>query len=219
MAASRRIVPYASHLKEGRWQSVSITAEKNLLGRTLKGKTLGIWGYGKIGKIIASYGKAFGMQILIWGREASRNQARKDGYQVTEDKQSFFANADIVSLHLRLNEDTNGIVKHEDLAKMKTDALFVNTSRAELVEKGALTSALINGRPGQAAIDVFEEEPVQVDLPLLRMENVLATPHLGYVEENSYELYLGAAFQNILDFEKGETKSVLNPDAIKKLQS
>ena len=214
MAASRRIVPYASNLKQGRWQNVSMTAEKNLLGRTLKGSTLGVWGYGKIGKIVAGYGKAFGMYILIWGREKSRIQALKDGHQVAESKQQFFASADIVSVHLRLNEATHGIVKEKDLEQMKTDALFVNTSRAELVEKGALASALNNGRPGQAAIDVFEDEPVQANTTILGMENILATPHLGYVEQNSYELYFGAAFQNILDYTNGETKSVLNHAAL-----
>ena len=216
MAASRKIVPYASHLKEGGWQRTSMNAENNLLGCTLKGKVLGIWGYGKIGKLIAGYGKAFGMQILVWGREPSRDQAKKDGVLVAESKQDFFARADVLSLHLRLNPATEGIVKREDLAAMKPDALFVNTSRAELVEAGALLAALQEGRPGQAALDVFEEEPLAISSPLLRLENVLATPHLGYVEKNSYELYFGAAFQNILDYASGNMKSVLNPEAIPK---
>ncbi len=216
MAASRKIVPYASHLKEGGWQRTSMNAENNLLGCTLKGKVLGIWGYGKIGKLIAGYGKAFGMQILVWGREPSRDQAKKDGVLVAESKQDFFARADVLSLHLRLNPATEGIVKREDLAAMKPDALFVNTSRAELVEAGALLAALQEGRPGQAALDVFEEEPLAISSPLLRLENVLATPHLGYVEKNSYELYFGAAFQNILDYASGNMKSVLNPEAITK---
>lgn len=210
MASSRKIPEYASHLKQGLWQMSSIHPEQNRLGRVLKGKTLGIWGYGKIGKMIAGYGKAFGMQILVWGREASQLQASTDGCQVAASKQEFFELSDVISMHLRLNEATRGIVTAADLALMKTDALFVNTSRAELVETGALESALASGQPGFAALDVFENEPLNLKSPLLTMENVLATPHLGYVEQDSYEIYFRAAFQNIVDFANGTPKNVLN---------
>ncbi|MES2072326.1 MAG: NAD(P)-dependent oxidoreductase, partial [Pseudomonadota bacterium] len=193
------------------WQTASLHAEHNTLGWVLKRKTLGIWGYGKIGKMIAAYGKAFGMNVLVWGREPSRAQAVADGYQAAASKEAFFAESDVISLHLRLNDATRGIVTAPDLALMKSTALFVNTSRAELVAAGALEAALPQGRPGFAALDVFETEPLPVDNPLLRMENVLATPHLGYVEQDSYELYFRAAFQNVVDFAAGTPKNVLSP--------
>ncbi len=214
MAASRRIPRYVSNLQQGRWQSVSATPQNNVLGTVLKGRTLAIWGYGKIGRMIAAYGKAFGMRVLIWGREASRDAALKDGYLAAESKQQFFADADVLTLHLRLNEATRGIVEAADLALMKPTAIFVNTSRAELVADGALLPALQQGRPGYAALDVYETEPLAPDSPLLRMENVLATPHLGYVEKDSYELYFRAAFQNVVEFANGTPKNVLNPDAL-----
>jgi D-3-phosphoglycerate dehydrogenase len=216
MAASRKIPQYAANLKQGVWQASSLSPEHNLLGTVLKGKTLGIWGYGKIGRMIAGYGKAFGMQMLIWGRAASREQALQDGYRAAASKDAFFSEADIVSLHLRLNPDTTGIVTGDDFAHMKSTALFVNTSRAELVAAGALQAALQQGRPGYAAIDVFENEPLAPDSPLLRMANVLATPHLGYVEKYSYELYFGAAFQNIVDFANGTPRNVVNPEVLNK---
>jgi len=209
MAASRRLTNYASLLKQGTWQATSIRSEYNQLGRVLKKRTLGIWGYGKIGKLIASYGKAFGMHVLIWGRPASLAQAATDGFAVASSKEAFFAEADVISMHLRLNDATRGIVKQADLDLMKPDALFVNTSRAELVEADALLKALDLGRPGFAAIDVFESEPVAPDHPLLHRENVLATPHLGYVEKDSYELYFSVAFQNIVDFSNGTPKNIL----------
>ena len=209
MAASRRLTNYASLLQQGTWQATSIRSEYNQLGRVLKKRTLGIWGYGKIGKLIASYGKAFGMRVLIWGRFASLAQATSDGFAVASSKEAFFAEADVISMHLRLNDATRGIVKQADLDLMKPDALFVNTSRAELVEADALLKALDQGRPGFAAIDVFESEPVAPDHPLLRRENVLATPHLGYVEKDSYELYFSVAFQNIVDFANGTPKNIL----------
>ncbi len=211
MAAARKIPQYAGLLKDGVWQTASLHAEHNTLGWVLKRKTLGIWGYGKIGKMIAAYGKAFGMNVLVWGREPSRAQAVADGYQAAASKEAFFAESDVISLHLRLNDATRGIVTAPDLALMKSTALFVNTSRAELVAAGALEAALPQGRPGFAALDVFETEPLPVDNPLLRMENVLATPHLGYVEQDSYELYFRAAFQNVVDFAAGTPKNVLSP--------
>jgi D-3-phosphoglycerate dehydrogenase len=214
MAASRRIPAYASSLKEGLWQTASLVPAHNRLGTALKGKTLGVWGYGKIGRMIAGYGKAFGMDVMVWGRDASRAQAAQDGYRSAASRHAFFAEADVLSLHLRLNDATRGIVTAQDLAFMKPDALFVNTSRAELVAEGALLAALEQGRPGQAALDVYETEPLPPDSPLLRMENVLATPHLGYVEKNSYELYFGAAFQNLVDYAAGTPKNILNPAAL-----
>jgi D-3-phosphoglycerate dehydrogenase len=215
MAASRKIPQYAANLRDGLWQTASVTPELNTLGTVLKGKTLAIWGYGRIGKLIAGYGKAFGMKVVIWGREGSRSAAESDGYYAAASRDAFFAEADVLSLHLRLNEATRGAVTADDLARMKHTALFVNTSRAELVAEGALDIALRTGHPGYAALDVFESEPLPSDTPLLRYANVLATPHIGYVEKDSYELYLGAAFRNIIDFANGAPKNVLNPEALK----
>ena len=212
MASSRKIKQYANNLRDGLWQTASTNPTNNGLGRVLKHRRLGIWGYGKIGKLVAGYGQAFGMQVWIWGSEANRNRAQQDGYQIATSKETFFAQSDIISLHLRLSERSRSIVNANDLALMKTDALFVNTSRAELVQSGALEAALKLGRPGYAAIDVFESEPVSKQNPLLQMENVLATPHLGYVEQESYELYFRAAFQHIVDFANGNPRNVLNPN-------
>jgi D-3-phosphoglycerate dehydrogenase len=213
MAASRKIPQYVANLKDGLWQTVSTLPEHNVLGTVLKGRTLGIWGYGKIGRMIAGYGNAFGMKVMVWGRDASRESAVRDGHAAAASKDAFFADSDVVSLHLRLNDATRGIVSGADLARMKSTALFVNTSRAELVQAGALEVALQQGRPGYAALDVFETEPLPAGSPLLRMENVLASPHLGYVEKDSYELYFRAAFQNVVDFANGTPKNVLNPIA------
>lgn len=215
MDASRRVSQYAGYLKQGVWQSASPLPQHNRLGVALKGRTLGIWSYGKIGRKIAGYGKAFGMQVLVWGREPSRQAAQQDGYSVAASKEQFFAQSDVLTLHLRLNDATRGIVQAADLAAMKPTAILVNTSRAELVAEGALEAALAAGRPGQAALDVFEQEPLAPDSPLLRMDNVLATPHLGYVEKDGYELYFDAAFRNIVDFANGTPKNVLNPEALK----
>lgn len=168
---------------------------QHLLGTTLRGRTLGIYGYGKIGSLVAGYGRALGMRVLVWGREGSQTRARKDGYEVGP----IFAESDVLSLHLRLTEETRGIVTAADLGRMKRDALLVNTSRAELIEQGALEAALRAGRPGFAAVDVYEDEP-PVDDPLLSMPNVLCTPHLGYVEKDSYELYFGQAFDSVNAF-------------------
>jgi D-3-phosphoglycerate dehydrogenase len=214
MAASRKIVPYANNLKQGLWQTASINPELNGLGRTLKGRTLAIWGYGKIGRMVAGYGKAFGMQILVWGSENSRAAAMADGFQAAPSREAFFEQADVLSLHLRLNDATRGIVTAEDLARMKRDALFVNTSRAELVAENALEEALHRGRPGFAALDVFTDEPLPAESPLLKIPTVLATPHLGYVEKDSYELYFKVAFENVVNFANGKPANILNPDAL-----
>jgi D-3-phosphoglycerate dehydrogenase len=215
MAASRKIVPYANNLKDGLWQTASINPALNRIGVALKGRTLAVWGYGKIGKLIAGYGKAFGMQVLVWGREGSLAAAAADGHAVAASKQAFFAEADVLTVHLRLVEATRGIVTAADLALMKPTSLFVNTSRAELVEAEALETALRQGRPGSAALDVFVNEPLAADAALLRMPTVLATPHLGYVEQDGYELYFEAAFRNVLAFAAGEPSNILNPEALK----
>lgn len=216
MAASRRIVPYANNLKDGLWQTASINPQLNGLGRVLKGRTLAIWSYGKIGKMVAGYGKAFGMRVLVWGGEQSRAAAVADGHEAAASREAFFEQADALTLHLRLADATRGIVTADDLARMKPDALFVNTSRAELVAPGALEAALRHGRPGWAALDVFTDEPLPADAELLRMPTVLATPHLGYVEKDSYELYFRAAFENVVSFANGNPTNILNPEALTK---
>ncbi|MNN08683.1 putative 2-hydroxyacid dehydrogenase [compost metagenome] len=214
MAAQRKIVPYAQHLQEGLWQTSSLEPARNTLGTVLKGRTLAIWGYGKIGQLIAGYGRAFGMSILVWGSEASRAAAVAAGDTAAESREAFFEQADVLSLHLRLSDKTRGLVTAEDLARMKPASLFVNTSRAELVADGALEAALPQGRPGAAALDVFTDEPLPPGSPLLQLPNVLATPHLGYVERDSYELYFRYALQNIVDFAQGQYTRLLNPEVL-----
>ena len=218
MAAMRRIPHYVAHLKHGAWQqaglkSASMPANFGL-GSVLKGKTLGLWSYGKIGQIMAGYGRAFGMRVVVWGREASRERARADGFEVAASKAEFFQHSDVLSLHLRLNPETQGIVTLEDLSRMKPTALFVNTSRAELLEPDALIAALNRGRPGLAAVDVFESEPTLQGHALLRLENCICTPHIGYVEQDSYEMYFGAAFDNVINFIKGTPTNIVNPGAL-----
>ncbi|MGK5043912.1 D-2-hydroxyacid dehydrogenase family protein [Janthinobacterium sp. GB1R12] len=214
MAAQRKIVPYAQHLQEGLWQTSSLEPARNTLGTVLKGRTLAIWGYGKIGQLIAGYGRAFGMTILVWGSEASRAAAVAAGDTAAASREAFFEQADVLSLHLRLSDKTRGLVTAEDLARMKPTSLFVNTSRAELVAEGALEAALPQGRPGAAALDVFTDEPLPPGSPLLLLPNVLATPHLGYVERDSYELYFRYALQNIVDFAQGQCTRLLNPEVL-----
>ena len=211
MAAQRKIVPYAQHLKEGLWQTASIEPALNTLGSTLQGRTLAIWGYGRIGQLVAGYGRAFGMRVLVWGSEASRAAAVAAGDTAAASREELFAQADVLSLHLRLSDATRGIVTASDLARMQPTALFVNTSRAELVADGALEAALQQGRPGAAALDVFTEEPLPPTSLLLQLPNVLATPHLGYVEQDSYALYFRYALQNIVDFAQGQCTRLLNP--------
>lgn len=211
MAASRHIVPYAMHLQAGMWQSNGSLG----LGRSLEGLTFGIWGYGKIGRRIARYAQAFGMHVMIWGSEQSRTLAVQDGFSAAPSRAAFFEQADILSLHLRLNEETRYSVTQEDLLRMKTDALLVNISRAELIAPGALAAALDQGRPGFAALDVFESEPANLDNePLLNRHNVLCTPHIGYVEHNSYELYFRTAFENLISFAQGQPQNIANPLAL-----
>lgn len=218
MAAMRRLPHYIGNLKHGAWQQSGLKASSmppNFgIGTNLSGKKLGIWGYGKIGKIVAGYGKAFGMQVIVWGSEASREAAVQDGYVAAPTRELFFAHSDVVSLHLRLTDTTQHAVKATDLALMKPSAILINTSRAELIEPDALISALNRGRPGMAAVDVFETEPILQGHALLRLENCICTPHIGYVEQGNYEEYFGAAFDNVVNFIKGTPTNILNPGAL-----
>ena len=219
MAAMRRLPQYIGNLKHGAWQQSGLKAAsmpQNFgLGLVLKSRTLGIWGFGKIGQTVAGYGKAFGMQVIVWGSEASRERAREAGYLAAPSRESFFEVCDVLSLHLRLHDATRGIVTLESLSRMKPTALLVNTSRAELIEEGALVSALNRGRPGLAAVDVFESEPILQGHPLLRLENAVCTPHIGYVESDSYELYFKAAFENVVNFIAGTPTNIVNPEALR----
>jgi D-3-phosphoglycerate dehydrogenase len=204
LASMRRIAEEAAALKAGRWQTT--------LGVALRGRTLGIFGYGNIGRLVAGYGRAFGMRVLVWGREGSVARARQDGLDVAGAREALFESADILSLHVRLATATRGLVGAADLARMKPSSLFVNTSRAELVEPGALASALAAGRPGFAAVDVYDAEPA-LDDPLLRSEHALCTPHLGYVERDTYEQYFGAAFDQLNLFATGGAVDAINAGA------
>ncbi len=222
MAAMRRLPQYIGNLKHGAWQQSGLKAASmppNFgVGMVLKGKTLGIWGYGKIGRLVAGYGRAFGMEVLVWGSELSRERARADGHTAADSCEAFFETADVLSVHLRLDDATRGIVRLDALSRMKPTALFVNTSRAELVEDNALVAALNRGRPGLAAVDVFETEPILQGHPLLRLEDAICTPHIGYVEQDSYELYFGAAFENVVNFIHGTPTNLVNPEALKVLR-
>ncbi|CAH0182904.1 (S)-sulfolactate dehydrogenase [Pseudomonas sp. Bi70] len=207
--ARRQLFPAMRAMYAGQWQVN--------LGQRLAGQTLGIWGYGKIGQRLARYAQAFEMSVLVWGSEASRQAALADGHRAASSRAAFFAEADVLSLHLRLVEATRHLVTAADLALMKPSALLVNTSRAELIAPGALLEALNKGRPGFAALDVFEQEPlVDIDHPLLRHPGVLCTPHLGYVEREGYELYFGDAFANVRAFFAGEDCALANPQVIAK---
>ena len=219
LAAMRRLPQYIGNLKHGAWQSSGLRSASmppNFgLGMVLQGKTLGIWGYGRIGKVVAGYGRAFGMNVTVWGSERSRAEAVADGHTAAESCESFFESCDVLSLHLRLNDTTRGIVKAEALAHMKPTSLLVNTSRAELITEGALVQALNRGRPGMAAVDVFESEPILQGHPLLRLENAVCTPHIGYVEQDSYELFFRTAFENVNNFILGQPTNIANPEALR----
>lgn len=209
LAALRRIPQEVRRLQDGKWQGS--------VGTGLAGKTLGIYAYGRIGSLVAQVGKAFSMRVVCWGRDGSTAKARAADYEVAASREAFFAESDVISLHLPLNDDTRGIVTAEDLARMKPSALIVNTSRAPIIAKDALVAALKAGRPGRAAIDVYEEEPVlNANHPLIGMDNVVCTPHLGYVEEATYEAYYSAAVEQILAFIAGKPINVANPDVLKK---
>jgi D-3-phosphoglycerate dehydrogenase / 2-oxoglutarate reductase len=211
IAAMRQIPQQMYALRAGTWQ-VGV-------GNSLRGKTLGIYGYGRIGAIVAGYGKAFGMNVLVWGRPASLQRARSAGYGVAQSKRAFFEACDVLSLHLRLVEETRGIVTREDLARMQPGALLVNTSRAALIEPGALVEALRSGRPGMAAVDVYEQEPLRdPDNPLLTMNNVVCTPHIGYVTRDEYELQFSDIFDQINAYAAGSPINVVNPEVFEVLK-
>jgi D-3-phosphoglycerate dehydrogenase len=209
LAAMRQIPQQMAALKSGNWQIG--------VGHTLRGKTLGIYGFGRIGSVVAGYGKAFGMNVLVWAREPALAQARTDGYAIAASKQEFFEACDILSLHMRLVEATRGIVTADDLAQMKPTALLVNTSRAPLIAPGALVDALRKGRPCMAAVDVYEKEPLRdVNDSLLTMDNVVCTPHIGYVTRDEYELQFTDIFDQIVDYAAGKPSNVVNPDVLER---
>jgi D-3-phosphoglycerate dehydrogenase len=208
LAAARQLPRQMAALKAGHWQIG--------VGTSLRGKTLGIFGYGRIGATVADYGRAFGMNVLIWSSEQSLQCARRDGYATAASKQAFFADSDVLSLHLRLFPATLGIVTAVDLAQMKPTAILVNTSRALLIEAGALERALREGRPGMAAVDVYENEPViDANNPLLTMDNVICTPHIGYVTKEEYQTQFSDIFDQILAYAEGAPINVVNPDAVR----
>jgi len=212
IAAMRKIPQQMYALRGGTWQIG--------IGNSLRGKTLGIYGYGRIGTTVAGYGRAFGMNVLVWAREASRKRARSDGYVVAESKRAFLESCDVISLHMRLVEETRGVVTRDDLSCMKPTALLVNTSRAPLIERGALVDALRAGRPGMAAVDVYEEEPVREPGDgLLAMDNVVCTPHIGYVTREEYEIQFSDIFDQITAYVAREPVNVVNPKVLDVLRS
>jgi D-3-phosphoglycerate dehydrogenase len=207
MAAMRHIPGEAARLKGGAWQ--------HDIGRVLHGRTLGIFGFGRIGKVVAGYGRAFGMRVLVWSRERGRAEASAQSFDVVSSADELFAQADVLSVHLRLTPETRACITRADLARMRPGSLFVNTSRAELVEAGALVAALEAGRPGSAAVDVFEREPVVgASDPLLALPNALCTPHLGFVALDQLEDYFSDQFDRVLAFERGQPIDVINPEAL-----
>jgi D-3-phosphoglycerate dehydrogenase / 2-oxoglutarate reductase len=207
LAAMRQLPRQVAALRAGRWQIG--------VGHTLRGKTLGVYGYGRIGRVVAGYGRAFGMNVWVWARNGSRERARRDGYTIAASKEAFFSESDVLSLHMRLVEATRGIVTAGDLARMKPTALLVNTSRAPLIEQGALVAALKRGRPAMAAVDVYEEEPVlDARHPLLAMENVVCTPHIGYVTHEEYEGQFSDVFDQIVAYAAGAPINVVNPSVL-----
>jgi D-3-phosphoglycerate dehydrogenase len=211
LAAMRQIPQQMASLKLGRWQMA--------VGFTIRDKVLGVFGYGRIGKAVAEFGRAFGMNVLVWAREDSRAKAQSEGWATAPSKQSFFETCDIITLHMRLVDATRHIVAKTDLARMKPSALIVNTSRAPLIEPGALVAALKVGRPGMAAVDVFEEEPVRdTQNPLLQMPNVICTPHIGYVTHEEWELQFADVFDQIIAYDAGSPINVVNPDVLHQMR-
>ncbi|TIX90162.1 D-2-hydroxyacid dehydrogenase family protein [Rhizobium sp. P44RR-XXIV] len=207
LAAARQLPAQVASLKAGGWISG--------VGHTLRGKVLGIYGWGRIGEVVAGYGRAFGMEVLVWARDASRDRAKSQGWAVAQSKEAFFASCDVVSLHMRLVPATRGIVTGADLALMKPSAILVNTSRAPLIEPGALVAALKAGRPGMAALDVFETEPLRdIADPLINLPNVVATPHIGYVTQEEFDLQFSDVFDQINAFAAGSPINVINPEAL-----
>jgi D-3-phosphoglycerate dehydrogenase / 2-oxoglutarate reductase len=208
LAAARDIPRQANSLKAGSWQCG--------VGTTLRGKVYGAHGYGRIGAEVARYARAFGMDVVVWAREATRERARADGWRTAESQEAFYAECDVISLHMRLLDATRHIVKASHLALMKPTAILVNTARAPLIEPGALVAALKSGRPGKAAVDVFEDEPLRDPAhPLLQMDNVVATPHIGYVSTDAFERQFNQIFDQILAYAAGKPINVINPDVLK----
>ena len=218
MAAMRRLPQYIANLKHGAWQQSGLKSQSmpvNFgLGNMLKGKTLGIWSYGKIGSLVATYGKAFGMHVIVWGSDDAQRRAAADGFSLAASKEALFQQSDVLSLHLRLAPTTEGCVTAEDLSRMKPTSLLVNTSRAELIEHDALLTSLNRGHPGMAAVDVFESEPILQGHALLRLENCICTPHIGFVEQENYEAFFRSAFENVVNFIKGTPTNIVNPGAL-----
>jgi D-3-phosphoglycerate dehydrogenase / 2-oxoglutarate reductase len=211
LAAMRRIPEQVASMRAGRWQTA--------IGRTLRSKCLGIYGFGRIGKVVAQYGRVFGMEVVVWASETSRGEAAAAGYRVAPSKEAFFETTDVLSLHLRLVDATRGIVTAADLSRMKPDSLLVNTSRAGLIEQGALAEALRAGRPGMAAVDVYEHEPVlDPGDPLLTSQNALCTPHLGYVTSDEWQLQFADIFDQINAYASREPTNVVNPDVLARLR-
>jgi D-3-phosphoglycerate dehydrogenase len=206
LASARNIVVEAERFKSGQWQTT--------LGVSLRGRTLGIAGYGKIGSTVAGFGKAFGMKVMVWNeRPDSSRRAREDGYEVVADRRDFFSRCDALSIHLRLTPSSRGLISAIDLAQMKPTAILVNTSRAEVIAEDALETALKAGRPGFAAVDVYEREPIYgAEHPLLKLPNTLCTPHIGYVEHGTYEEYFNFAIEQALAWARGEPMNLLNPE-------
>jgi D-3-phosphoglycerate dehydrogenase / 2-oxoglutarate reductase len=212
LSAARMIPQQVASLKAGHWQFG--------VGSTIRGKTFGVYGYGRIGAVVAGYAKAFGMKVLVWARDPAMAKARADGYETASSKAAFFEECDVISLHMRLVDATRGIVRADDLARMKASAILVNTSRAGLIEPGALVDALRAGRPGFAAVDVFEKEPLRDTAdPLLNMDNVVATPHIGYVSRDEYEIQFSDIFDQIVAFAGGAPTNVVNPDVMDRRRS
>lgn len=212
MNTVRQIPQAIEAMKQGKWQTN--------IGTTVHGKTLGIWGYGKIGKKIAQYAKVFGAKVLVWGSENSRKHAVEDGFEESETKEHFFKTADLITLHLRLTQQTLGIVKETDLFNMKKNSVLINTARAELLEKNALLNVLKNRKDIFVGIDVYENEPVyDMNFELLKMDNVICTPHVGYVEKNGYELYFGKAFENVINYINGNPSNIANTETLAKYLS
>jgi len=208
LSAFRQIPQQMASLQSGNWQIG--------VGSTLRNKTLGIFGYGRIGSVVARYGKAFGMNVVVWARPNSMLRAKAEGHLVAPSKVVFFERADVLSLHMRLVDATRGIVTADDLRRMKPTALIVNTSRAQLIEPGALVAALQAGRPGMAAVDVYEDEPMRdTTHPLLNMANVICTPHLGYVTRDEYEIQFSDIFDQIVSYAAGKPINVVNPEVLR----
>jgi D-3-phosphoglycerate dehydrogenase / 2-oxoglutarate reductase len=209
LATLRHIPEEVYGLRQGRWQST--------LGFDIFGKTLGIYALGAIGSIVANIGNAFGARVLCWGRGASLERARSAGYEVAASREEFFAESDILSLHLPMVRETRGIITRADLARMKPTALLVNTSRSKLIDDDVLVEALTAGRPGFAAVDVYDDEPIfNADHPLLKLDNAICTPHLGFVTAETYEIHYGLAVEQILAYVAGAPIHVVNPEVLQR---